>query len=90
MRENRQLMRSVPRRSEYVRGKLPRYYETQCRLLRRGRSIRGRFRQLFLGVHFEDWRGLLGLFPVATAVLAFCPLYVLFGFDTTPTDESHA
>ena len=53
------------------------------------RSVAG-FVGFFLGVPFDDWRGLLGLFPVATAVLAFCPLYVFFGFDPAPADESRA
>lgn len=28
------------------------------------------------------WWGLVGLVPLATAALSYCPLYSLFGFDT--------
>jgi len=28
------------------------------------------------------WLGLIGLIPLVTALLGFCPLYVLFGIST--------
>ena len=44
---------------------------------------------LGLGVHLENWWGLLGLVPIATAVACYCPLYLPVHIDTTSTDESH-
>ncbi len=34
------------------------------------------------------WWGLLGLIPLATAVLRFCPLYPLVGLNTCSREES--
>lgn len=44
---------------------------------------------IWLGTHFENWWGLLGLAPIVTAVIAFCPLYLPFHIDTTFTDRPH-
>ena len=44
---------------------------------------------LFLGVYHESWWGLLGLFPWATAVFGFCPLYAVLHVDTTAVDQLH-
>ncbi len=30
------------------------------------------------------WWGLLGLVPLGTALLSYCPLYPIFGFNTCP------
>ena len=30
------------------------------------------------------WWGLLGIIPLATAFVRFCPLYALFGINTCP------
>ncbi len=38
------------------------------------------------GVQQETWWGLVGLVPVITALLGYCPLYTLFHIDTTSTD----
>lgn len=35
-----------------------------------------------LGIIFETWWGLLGLIPLVTAFVRFCPLYVPFGIKT--------
>jgi hypothetical protein len=32
----------------------------------------------------QTWLGLLGLIPLATAIMGFCPLYTLFGFSSCP------
>ncbi|HEX2982807.1 MAG TPA: DUF2892 domain-containing protein [Ignavibacteriales bacterium] len=37
---------------------------------------------LLLGLIFNTWWGLLGLIPIATALVNFCPLYVPFKFTT--------
>ena len=39
------------------------------------------------GVHVETRWGLVGLLPVITAGLGYCPLYALFHFDTTACDH---
>lgn len=35
----------------------------------------------------QTWFGLLGLIPLATATMGFCPLYTLFGFSTCPMKQ---
>jgi hypothetical protein len=37
---------------------------------------------LLVGIFFQSWWGLLGLIPIATALVNFCPLYVPFKFTT--------
>ena len=45
---------------------------------------------LWLGVHYENWWGLVGLVPIATALAGYCPLYVPLHVDTTFTDAPHS
>jgi hypothetical protein len=40
------------------------------------------FAILVLGVLFQSWWGLLGLIPIATAAIGWCPAYVPFGIST--------
>lgn len=35
------------------------------------------------GAYYHSWFGLIGLVPIATAALGFCPPYALLGIDTT-------
>jgi len=44
---------------------------------------------LAAGYYFKSWWGLIGLVPLLTAVLRFCPAYPLLGINTCgrPTDE---
>jgi hypothetical protein len=35
----------------------------------------------------QTWLGLLGLIPLATAIMGFCPLYTLFGFSSCPVKQ---
>ena len=37
---------------------------------------------LGLGLYFKSWWSLIGLLPIATAVVRFCPAYTLFGANT--------
>jgi type IV secretory pathway TrbD component len=37
---------------------------------------------IVLGVVFKSWWGLIGLLPLATALINFCPLYTLIGIST--------
>jgi len=34
------------------------------------------------GLYFKSWWGLLGLIPLFTAMINFCPLYKPFGIST--------
>ena len=34
------------------------------------------------GVYFKNWLGLIGLVPLLTAFMGFCPLYSLFGINS--------
>lgn len=37
---------------------------------------------LAAGLYFRSWWGLLGLIPLGTALVGFCPAYVPFGINT--------
>ncbi|HVZ66455.1 MAG TPA: DUF2892 domain-containing protein [Lacunisphaera sp.] len=37
------------------------------------------------GWYFKSWWGLIGLLPLLTAVIRFCPAYVPFGVNTCGT-----
>lgn len=37
------------------------------------------------GVAFRSWWGLVGLVPLLTATMSWCPLYAPFGLSTCPT-----
>ncbi len=39
------------------------------------------------GIYFQSWLGLIGVVPVATAVLGYCPAYSLIGFSTAPKER---
>ena len=34
------------------------------------------------GLYFESWLGLIGLVPLGTALVGWCPAYVPFGIST--------
>jgi len=34
------------------------------------------------GIYFQSWFGVIGLVPLATALLGWCPLYVPFGISS--------
>ena len=42
---------------------------------------------LLVGHHERSWWGLLGLVPLVTAMIGFCPLYWLVHLDTRTRDE---
>lgn len=37
---------------------------------------------LGLGYYFQSWWGLLGIIPLATALIGWCPLYCPLGLST--------
>lgn len=36
------------------------------------------------GFYFQSWLGLIGLVPLATGLIGWCPLYSLVGINTCP------
>ncbi len=38
------------------------------------------------GFYFKSWWGLVGLVPILTALVRFCPLYPLIGLSTCKRD----
>ncbi len=40
--------------------------------------------------HYHSWWALVGLIPIVSAMIAFCPLYRLCNFDTCAQDEGPA
>lgn len=43
-----------------------------------------------LGILNHSWWGLIGLLPLLTAVVRFCPAYVPFGLSTCPRETGKA
>jgi hypothetical protein len=39
------------------------------------------------GFYFQSWWGLIGLVPLGTALMKWCPAYVPFGLSTAPKTE---
>jgi hypothetical protein len=37
---------------------------------------------LIAGIWFDTWWGLIGLIPIVTGTIAWCPSYRIFGIDT--------
>lgn len=37
-----------------------------------------------VGIYFGSWWGAIGLVPLVTAAIGWCPLYVPFGLSTCP------
>ncbi len=35
-----------------------------------------------VGIYYQNWWGLVGIVPLATGVVGFCPAYLPFGFST--------
>lgn len=40
------------------------------------------------GVYFRSWLGLIGIIPIATAFMSFCPLYAPFGLNTCKKEQA--
>ncbi len=39
------------------------------------------------GYYFKNWWGAIGIVPVVTALLGWCPAYTLLGIKTCPTNK---
>jgi len=40
-----------------------------------------------LGITYQSWWGLIGVVPLITASLGWCPLYIPIGFSSCKTKE---
>ena len=40
---------------------------------------------IFLGIYFKNWWGAVGMIPLVTAVIGWCPAYLPFGISTCKT-----
>lgn len=43
---------------------------------------------ILLGIYFKSWWGIIGIVPVITGLLNFCPAYSLIGFSTKKKVET--
>ncbi|MEW6654708.1 MAG: DUF2892 domain-containing protein [Bacteroidota bacterium] len=43
---------------------------------------------VILGLVYQSWWGLIGIVPIFTAAINWCPLYMPFGLSTCKTKES--
>jgi len=43
---------------------------------------------ILLGIYFKSWWGVIGIIPVITALLNFCPAYSLIGVSTKKKVET--
>lgn len=37
---------------------------------------------IVLGIYFQSWWGAIGIIPIVTSLINWCPLYVPFGIST--------
>ena len=42
---------------------------------------------MLAGNHYLSWWGLLGMAPILTAIVGYCPLYTIIRLDTTACDQ---
>lgn len=42
------------------------------------------------GVSFQSWWGAIGLIPLLTALIGWCPLYPVLGISTCPGNKKEA
>jgi len=43
-----------------------------------------------IGLYFKSWWGAIGLVPLLTATIGWCPLYVPLGIKTSKTEAAQA
>jgi len=43
-----------------------------------------------LGVAFQSWWGVIGVIPIVTAVISWCPPYAMLGLSTCKVKEEKA
>ena len=37
---------------------------------------------IFIGIYFKSWWGVIGVLPIITAALGWCPAYLPFGINS--------
>ena len=42
---------------------------------------------VWAGFYYENWWGLIGVLPLASAAVGYCPIYVPFKFSTRGKDD---
>ena len=42
---------------------------------------------ILLGFYFQSWWGAVGVIPILTGTLRWCPAYIPFGFSTCEADK---
>jgi hypothetical protein len=42
---------------------------------------------ILAGVYFKSWWGVVGIVPIVTGLIRFCPAYIPFGFSTCKQDK---
>jgi len=40
-----------------------------------------------LGIYFNSWLGAIGIIPLFTAAIGWCPIYLPFGLTTCSTEK---
>ncbi len=45
---------------------------------------------LAAGFYFKSWWGIIGVIPLFTAFVSWCPLYSVFGLSTCPLKKSES
>lgn len=41
-----------------------------------------------IGINAQSWWGLIGIIPILTALISWCPLYLPFGISTCKTEST--
>ncbi len=41
---------------------------------------------IIAGIYFKSWWGVIGVIPILTAAISWCPLYAPFGIRTCKTE----
>jgi hypothetical protein len=42
---------------------------------------------ILAGFYFKSWWGVVGIVPIVTGLIRFCPAYIPFGFSTCKQDK---
>ncbi|MEN6319707.1 MAG: DUF2892 domain-containing protein [Syntrophaceae bacterium] len=42
---------------------------------------------IMAGIYFKSWWGVIGLVPILTAIIRWCPVYAILGLSTCNQDE---
>ncbi len=42
---------------------------------------------ILLGLYFKSWWGLIGLLPISTGIIRYCPLSAMLGVSTCKVDS---